>query len=49
MLARANYSTAELQQALDDFGIPSVVVGGLTFFDTREVRDLLTQAWFDLG
>ena len=40
VLARANYSTAELQKALDDFGVPSVVVGGLTFFDTREVRDL---------
>ncbi|MBC8165940.1 MAG: UvrD-helicase domain-containing protein, partial [Bryobacteraceae bacterium] len=40
ILTRANYSTAELQLALDKFGVPSVVVGGLTFFDTREVRDL---------
>ena len=40
VLARANYSTARLQRALDDFGVPSVVLGGLTFYDTREVRDL---------
>lgn len=40
ILTRANYSTADLQRALDDFNIPSVVLGGLTFYDTREVRDL---------
>jgi ATP-dependent helicase/nuclease subunit A len=40
ILTRANQSTAELQAALDEFDIPSLVIGGLTFFDTREVRDL---------
>lgn len=40
ILTRANYSTAVLQHALDSFGIPAVVVGGVTFYDTREVRDL---------
>jgi ATP-dependent exoDNAse (exonuclease V) beta subunit len=40
ILTRANQSTGELQQALDEFGIPSLVLGGLTFFETREVRDL---------
>lgn len=40
ILTRANYSTADLQLALDEFGIPSVVVGGITFYETREVRDL---------
>ena len=27
--------------ALDEFGIPSIVIGGQTFFESREVRDLL--------
>jgi len=40
ILTRANDSTGELQRALDRFGVPSVVVGGNTFYDTREVRDL---------
>lgn len=40
ILTRANYSTGELQRALDAFAIPSVVLGGMTFYDTREVRDL---------
>lgn len=41
VLTRTNNSTAELQIALDRFGVPSVVVGGQTFYETREVRDLL--------
>ncbi|MBC7927470.1 MAG: UvrD-helicase domain-containing protein [Bryobacteraceae bacterium] len=40
ILTRANESTGELQRALDRFGIPSVVIGGVTFYDTREIRDL---------
>ncbi len=40
ILTRANDSTGDLQRALDKFGVPSVVVGGKTFYDTREVRDL---------
>lgn len=40
ILTRANQSTGELQRALDEFGIPSIVLGGETFFDTREIRDL---------
>jgi ATP-dependent helicase/nuclease subunit A len=40
LLTRANYSTAALQSALDAYGIPSVVLGGFTLYDTREVRDL---------
>jgi ATP-dependent exoDNAse (exonuclease V) beta subunit len=41
ILTRANSSTAALQNALDEFGLPSLVLGGLTFFETREVQDLL--------
>ena len=41
ILTRANAATATLQAALDEYGIPSIVLGGLTFFDTREVRDLV--------
>lgn len=40
ILTRANNSTGALQAALDEFGVPSLVVGGQTFFDTREVRDV---------
>lgn len=41
ILTRSNVATGELQAALDEFGIPSIVLGGLTFYDTREVRDLV--------
>jgi ATP-dependent exoDNAse (exonuclease V) beta subunit len=41
ILTRANLATGALQTALDEFGIPSLVVGGLTFYETREVRDLM--------
>lgn len=40
ILTRANSSTAALQMALDSYGVPSVVLGGFTLYDTREVRDL---------
>jgi ATP-dependent exoDNAse (exonuclease V) beta subunit len=40
VLTRANSSTAALQSALDAYGVPSVVLGGFTLFDTREIRDL---------
>ncbi|HYP08507.1 MAG TPA: 3'-5' exonuclease, partial [Bryobacteraceae bacterium] len=41
ILSRANDSLGELQSALDDFGVPSLVLGGRTFYETREVRDLI--------
>jgi ATP-dependent exoDNAse (exonuclease V) beta subunit len=41
ILARANGPLGDLQRALDDYGIPSLVLGGLTFYETREVRDLI--------
>jgi ATP-dependent helicase/nuclease subunit A len=40
VLARTNAIMAEVQSALDRYGIPSVVVGGRTFFETREIKDL---------
>jgi ATP-dependent exoDNAse (exonuclease V) beta subunit len=41
ILTRANIATAALQNALDDAGVPSIVLGGLTLFETREIRDLV--------
>lgn len=41
VLTRSNIATGELQAALDAFDIPSIVLGGLIFFETREVRDLV--------
>lgn len=41
ILSRANMALGELQRALDDYRIPSIVLGGLTFYETREVRDLI--------
>ena len=41
ILTRANIATAALQQALDDHNVPSIVLGGLTLFETREIRDLV--------
>ncbi len=41
ILTRANMALGELQRALDDYRIPSLVLGGLTFYETREVRDLI--------
>jgi len=40
ILTRTNAVMAEVQAALDQFGIPSIVIGGQTFFESREVRDL---------
>ncbi len=41
ILTRSNAATGDLQAALDEFGIPCIVLGGLTFYDTREVSDLV--------
>jgi ATP-dependent helicase/nuclease subunit A len=41
ILTRANIATASLQEALDQYGVPSIVLGGLTLFETREIRDLV--------
>jgi ATP-dependent helicase/nuclease subunit A len=41
ILTRANMALGELQRALDDYHIPSIVLGGMTFYETREVRDLI--------
>jgi ATP-dependent helicase/nuclease subunit A len=41
ILTRANVATAALQNALDEYGVPSIVLGGLTLFETREIRDLV--------
>ena len=41
ILTRANMALGELQRALDDYDIPSIVLGGMTFYETREVRDLI--------
>lgn len=41
ILTRANVALGELQRALDDYGVPSLVLGGMTFYETREVRDLI--------
>ncbi|HYO83668.1 MAG TPA: UvrD-helicase domain-containing protein [Bryobacteraceae bacterium] len=41
ILTRMNGSTGALQTALDEFGVPSVVLGGQTLYDTREIRDVM--------
>ncbi len=41
ILIRTNAAMPPIQKALDEFGIPSIVVGGRTFFEAREVKDLL--------
>lgn len=41
ILSRANIALGELQHALDEYRIPSLVLGGMTFYETREVRDLI--------
>ena len=41
ILTRANMALGELQRALDEYRIPSLVLGGMTFYETREVRDLI--------
>jgi DNA helicase-2/ATP-dependent DNA helicase PcrA len=38
---RAHWLSRALEQALKDKGIPYEIVGGLTFFERREVKDLL--------
>src|SRR4029434_2139645 len=41
ILTRTNARTGPLQRALDDFDIPSIVLGGKSFFETRETCDLV--------
>ncbi len=43
VLARTIGALAAVQRALDDFGVPSVISGGRSFYESREVRDLV--AW----
>ena len=38
---RAHWLSRGLEQALKDAGIPYEIVGGLTFFERREIKDLL--------
>lgn len=41
ILTRSNAGMRPVQDALEAFGIPSILVGGRTFFEVREVKDLL--------
>lgn len=41
ILTRTNAGMGPVQNALETFGIPSILVGGRTFFETREVKDLV--------
>jgi len=43
VLARTIGALAAVQQALDEYGIPCTISGGRSFYETREVRDLV--AW----
>ncbi|MBL9076457.1 MAG: UvrD-helicase domain-containing protein [Planctomycetes bacterium] len=38
---RAHWLSRGLEQALKDAGLPYTIVGGLTFFERREIKDLL--------
>ncbi len=38
---RAHYLSRALEQAMKDAGLPYEIVGGLTFFERREIKDLL--------
>ena len=41
ILTRTNAGMGPVQNALEEFGIPSILVGGRTFFEAREVKDLV--------
>ena len=41
VLTRTNAGMGPVQNALEEFGIPSILVGGRTFFEAREVKDLI--------
>ncbi|MBI4909252.1 MAG: UvrD-helicase domain-containing protein [Acidobacteria bacterium] len=43
ILARTIGGLTPVQEALDEFGVPSTISGGKSFYETREVRDLV--AW----
>ncbi|GDY00830.1 DNA helicase PcrA [Planctomycetota bacterium] len=38
---RAHYLSRSIEQSLKDKGVPYEIVGGLTFFERREIKDLL--------
>ncbi len=38
---RAHYLSRGIEQAMKDAGLPYEIVGGLTFFERREIKDLL--------
>ncbi len=46
VLARTIGALGAVQQALDEYGIPCTISGGRSFYETREVRDLV--AWLAL-
>ncbi|MCC6362575.1 MAG: UvrD-helicase domain-containing protein [Bryobacterales bacterium] len=46
ILARTIGALAPIQQALDECGIPSVISGGRSFYESREIRDL--TAWLNI-
>ncbi|MBI3207940.1 MAG: UvrD-helicase domain-containing protein [Candidatus Solibacter usitatus] len=43
ILARSIGALTPVQQALDEFGVPCTISGGRTFYQSREIRDLI--AW----
>ncbi|MCC6343007.1 MAG: UvrD-helicase domain-containing protein [Bryobacterales bacterium] len=46
ILARVIGALAPIQPALDEYGIPSVISGGRSFHESREIRDL--TAWLNV-
>ncbi|MEO8132132.1 MAG: 3'-5' exonuclease, partial [Bryobacteraceae bacterium] len=41
ILTRTNAAMTPVKNALEEFGIPSILVGGQTFFRAREINDLI--------
>ena len=41
ILTRTNAAMGPVQRALEMFGVPSILIGGRTFFEAREVKDLM--------
>jgi DNA helicase-2/ATP-dependent DNA helicase PcrA len=41
VLYRANFQSRVLERAMLDFGIPYDIVGGITFFERKEIKDLI--------
>lgn len=42
ILARTIAALGPVQRALDEFGVPGIVTGGRSFYESREVRDLMS-------